>query len=172
MKILITGRPGIGKTTLIRKIVAALPAGAASGFYTQEIRVSGARRGFAVRTLDGRQGRLAHVDIKGAPRVGKYGVALEEFERVALPSIDARTTQVRIVVVDEIGRMECFSHAFREAVSALMASDTHVLATIAERSTPFIDEVKRWPGITSYRLTEANRDSLADEIISALTRCL
>src|SRR5690606_15184027 len=73
--LLVTGLPGTGKTTLIRKILDTLPPGVSvSGFFTAEIRESGERVGFAVSTLDGRSGLLAHVRAGGRARVGRYGV--------------------------------------------------------------------------------------------------
>ncbi|MFQ6001621.1 MAG: nucleoside-triphosphatase, partial [Anaerolineae bacterium] len=71
--ILLAGRPGVGKTTVIKQVVEML-GGEAGGFYTEEIRQGGRRLGFKIITLEGEEGVLAHVDIKGAPRVSKYGV--------------------------------------------------------------------------------------------------
>ena len=73
--ILSTGDPGCGKTTLIQHVLAELsvPAG---GFYTQEVREGGTRKGFEIITLDGRRAILAHVNIRGPKKVGKYGVNL------------------------------------------------------------------------------------------------
>jgi len=73
--VLLTGRPGVGKTTLIQKWVASRP-GRCGGFYTQELRESGTRVGFEIVTLDGKRALLAHVRRPGPPRVGKYGGGL------------------------------------------------------------------------------------------------
>lgn len=54
--ILITGLPGVGKTTLIRKLVKHLAEHNPAGFYTEEIRdAQGTREGFRLVTLCGRQ---------------------------------------------------------------------------------------------------------------------
>ena len=74
--ILLTGRPRVGKTTIIKDVVRKLP-GRAGGFYTEEMRERGRRQGFKIVTLDGREGILAHVGIKSRMRVSKYGVTVQ-----------------------------------------------------------------------------------------------
>jgi nucleoside-triphosphatase len=73
MKLLLEGRPGVGKTTAVERIAALLrDAGVpVSGFVTREIRKGGQRVGFSLVTLDGEQGTLACVDLPGPPRIGK-----------------------------------------------------------------------------------------------------
>ncbi|MFQ5957268.1 MAG: nucleoside-triphosphatase, partial [Candidatus Brocadiales bacterium] len=71
--ILITGRPGVGKTTVVKKVLSALDI-KPGGFYTEEIRAGKERQGFMIKTFGGKSGVLAHVDNRGGPRVGRYGV--------------------------------------------------------------------------------------------------
>ena len=80
-KLLLTGLPGVGKTTLVRRVVDSLPDLHPAGFYTAEIRERGQRRGFRAVGMDGSEGLLAHVEIPGVHRVGRYGVDVEGFER-------------------------------------------------------------------------------------------
>src|SRR5437879_4315569 len=92
-KILLTGRPGCGKTTLIKRVVKNLSLRAA-GFYTEEIRDRGIRVGFSLVTLDGNQAVLAHVDFKTPERLGKYGLDLSALETVGVRAVrDAVRTQ-------------------------------------------------------------------------------
>jgi len=86
-KILLTGPPGVGKTTVIRKIAALLSA-EASGFYTEEKREGGRRVGFDIVTLNGRRAPLSHMEIPGKTRVGRYGVDIQSLEAVAVPAIE------------------------------------------------------------------------------------
>jgi len=72
--ILITGLPGTGKTTLLRKIAEELKPFHPVGFFTSEIREANTRKGFELRSLNGKKGLLAHVDITSPYRVGKYKV--------------------------------------------------------------------------------------------------
>ncbi len=165
--ILLTGLPGTGKTTAIRKIIAALGI-PATGFYTEEMRDRGHREGFLIRTLDGRECHLAHVGIKGSHRVGKYGVSIENIDNVAVPSI-ITPDPGEIIVIDEIGKMECFSERFREAVVTALDSPNIVIGTIGARGGGFIAAVKQRPDVDIIQLTPNNRDSIPDKIIRMLT---
>jgi nucleoside-triphosphatase THEP1 len=159
----VTGLPGTGKTTLIRKILNKLPPGVAvSGFFTAEIRESGNRIGFTVNTLDGQSGLLAHVRIGGRARVGRYGVDVRGFEDLVLPLLEAG--RAGLCVIDEIGRMECFSRAFCDKVRALLDSGAQVLGTVALQGGGFIAEVKARDDVALFEVTLKNRDILPDEI--------
>ena len=129
-----------------------------SGFVTREIRQGRQRSGFRIETAAGEEGTLAHVGYRGPPRVGKYGVNLEEFERVALPSIED-IPEGGVVVIDELGKMELASKRFRDAVGALFERDTPVVATVHAHRHPFTDALKRRGDVRVERVTRGNRDS-------------
>jgi nucleoside-triphosphatase len=164
-KILITGSPGVGKTTLIKKLVESLPE--AVGFYTEEIRQGGVRKGFRLISLDGKEGVLSHVDFKSRYRVGKYKVDIETFERFI---DEIPFSESPVVIIDEIGKMECISSRFCSLVKELLNSDKTVIATIAKKGTPFIEEVKKTQGVMLLELSEQNRESLSKEILALLRR--
>jgi nucleoside-triphosphatase len=168
-KILLTGLPGCGKTTAIMKIVADLSHEKVAGFYTQEIRQKGARKGFRWKRLDGAGGTLAHVEIKGRFKVGKYGVDVEGFEKSVVPVLDIERNDAELFVLDEIGKMECFSEKFVAAVRRLFASDKSVLATVARKGTGLIREVKHYPGTRLFNLTREDRDETITEILHMLS---
>ena len=163
--ILIMGHPGSGKTTLIQKLVDELREYGPAGFFTEEIRSHGVRKGFKLTSLDGQKtGTLAHVDIKGPYRVGKYGVDLDGFEQF-LGTLQLLAPSPRLVIADEIGKMECLSVKFRTLVAKLLDADALVIATIALKAGGFIDEVKRRGDVRLYEVTEKNRDTLFPEIV-------
>jgi nucleoside-triphosphatase len=164
---LLTGRPGVGKTTCLRRVLEQLrrPAG---GFLTEEVRVGGARVGFALVTLDGGRVTLAHVERRGAPRVGKYGVDVEALDRVGVPAIRRAVEKGWLVVVDEIGKMELASAAFRAAVEDALAGPAPVLGTVMAASHPWADQAKAAPGVTLIEVTVANRDRLPAELLNNL----
>jgi nucleoside-triphosphatase THEP1 len=156
--ILLTGPPGIGKSTLIERIVSGIQR-PVTGFFTREIREKGKRVGFSIVTLDGRKGVLAHRDVRGPFRVGKYGVNVEDIDRVAVPSMIPAGPDV-IVVIDEIGKMECFSSLFRESLMRVLDSENPVIGSIALRGGSFIEKVKARKDVSLIEVTERNRDEL------------
>lgn len=166
-RILLEGRPGVGKTTVLRRSVERLRAAGVSvaGFTTEELREGGRRVGFAVEQVDGGRGVLAHVHLPGPPRVGRYGVDLASFERIALPSLETRAD---VVVVDELGKMELASPAFREAVTELFDGDRSIVATVHAFRHPITDALKRRGDVELVRVTERNRDALPEELTARL----
>jgi nucleoside-triphosphatase len=162
--VLLTGRPGVGKTTLVRRVVERL-AGRAGGFYTAEIRQGGVRRGFKLVALGGEQAVIAHVDFVSQQRVSKYGVDVAALDAVGVPTIDRAVATGQVVVIDEIGPMELFSTAFRAAVLRAVDSGRLVLATIVRRPHPWADALKRRPGVRLIEITPANRDALVAMLI-------
>jgi nucleoside-triphosphatase len=169
LRLLLEGRPGIGKTTVARRLVALLRDTGIppDGFVTDELRRGGQREGFAVHAVTGHRGVLAHVELPGPPRVGRYGVDLQAFERVALPAMTAPPPG-GVVVVDELGKMKLASAAFRDAVSALLDRDVAVVATVGVQRHPFTDALKRRPDLRVVQVTEQSRDSLPERLVAEL----
>lgn len=168
-KILITGLPGCGKTTAVMQIVQDLHSKEVAGFYTQEIRRGGKRKGFGWTRLNGASGILAHVDSKSPLRIGKYGVDVTGFEKDVVPVLDVEQTEAELFVIDEIGKMECLSKKFVRAVQSLFASEKSVLATVAQKGGALICEVKSYPGVRLFDLTRQNRDKTIAEILEILS---
>ena len=168
-KLLITGLPGCGKTTAVRRIVAELDRNRVSGFYTQEIREEGIRRGFQWNSLDGTSGILAHTDINGPRKVSKYGVDVTGFENSILPLLDPKQAGVELFVIDEIGKMECLSGKFTETVRKLFASNKAILATVAQKGADLISEVKTYPKVRVFTLKRETHDNTVNEILELLS---
>jgi nucleoside-triphosphatase len=168
MKLLITGPPGIGKTTVIQKVLSGIDI-SAGGFYTHEIRKEGRRVGFSLKTLEGEEGILAHIDHREGYRVGRYGVDIGLFEAMALPALEQALCEKKLIVIDEIGRMELLSQAFQEMVIRVLDQDErHVLGVIHQGRDPYTASVKRREDVRVIPVIHTNRDDLPSQIITRL----
>jgi nucleoside-triphosphatase len=161
---LLTGRPGSGKTSLVKQVVARMP-GQAGGFYTEEIRAQGIREGFRLVTLDGQTVTLAHVKIHSPHRVGKYGVDIEALDRVGVPALERAAQHGDLVVVDEIGKMELFSPRFREVVSQVIGRGKKVLGTIMLNPNTFADAIKHRPNVNLIAVTRDSYEQVLAELL-------
>jgi nucleoside-triphosphatase len=166
---LLTGKPGTGKTTVIRQALAGATA-KAGGFYTEEVRSGGNRLGFHIVTLDGQEAILSHVDNRSRYRVGKYGVDISNLDGIAVAAIERAIDHSDLIVIDEIGKMELFSTRFREAVLKAMASGKKVLGTIMLASHPFADDIKHRLEVRLIEVTRNNYQQVLKEIIDWLNR--
>ncbi|MBW1975992.1 MAG: NTPase [Deltaproteobacteria bacterium] len=168
-RIFVTGKPGCGKTTLIKKLASLLQSQGISfsGFYTEEIRKAGTRVGFRLCSWSGDCGFLAHVGLSSSVRVGKYGVSLKSIENIAIPAM-AETSSVNLFLIDEIGKMECASPTFRSAIISLLDSQVHLVATIPLKGPDFIESLCKSYSASRFTLTPKNRDQVLSDILSIL----
>lgn len=163
--IFLTGAPSSGKTTVIKHVIAHLSC-AANGFYTEEERIDGKRSGFVIHTLDGKSGYLAHQDIASEFHIRRYGVSISNIEKIACPAIAPQGNQ--LIILDEIGKMECFSEKFILATDRALNSPNIVVGTITLGGTDYIQRVKERSDIQIIEVTLQNRDLLADQILKHL----
>jgi len=166
--LLLTGHPGVGKTTIVKQVVAALGQ-RAGGFYTEEIRGPGGRKGFRLVTLDGHEAVMAHVDIRSRHRVGRYGVDVATLDSVGVAAIRRAVESRDVVVVDEIGKMELFSGEFQGAVIKAVSSRKIVLATVMQKEHAWARALKAMPQVTVWEITQANRDEMPGRVIQWIT---
>ena len=171
--ILLTGQPGIGKTMVIKKIVSLLDSNT-GGFYTREIRQQGKRTGFEIVTLDGLTETLATteatVSFRNEVPFGKYRVNLAAIETVAVPALQQAMESGQVVVIDEIRPMEILSTGFYEQVMTLLESQTIVVGTIVQRSTPFGDKVKAHRRVQVLTVTTSNRARIPQQVVDEALR--
>ncbi|XP_032521522.2 nucleoside-triphosphatase THEP1 [Danaus plexippus] len=179
MFFILTGDSGVGKTTLIKKIVSILNKKGikTKGFYTEEVRNNGVREGFDIVTLNGVRGKLARdqnfLTIKSKYTVGKYGVLVKEFEDISLASLEKLNCSERdVMVIDEIGKMEFFSTSFKFRIKDIFSSECEniVLATIPSRkSDPIIESIRNDKRSYVWMVTRENRNILHDEIVNKIS---
>ena len=156
--LLLTGPPGVGKTTVLCRAAAALPEMPVRGFFTREIRESGRRVGFRIETFDGRSAVFAHENVTSPHRVSRYGVelaALDPFLEELVPA-----TSDGVTLVDEIGKMESLSVRFVTTMTELLDGPGVLVATVALRAEGFPAAVKRRSDARLWTVTRANRAEL------------
>ncbi|MDH4291082.1 MAG: NTPase [Dehalococcoidia bacterium] len=162
--LLLTGKPGTGKTALIKEALARTKV-KGGGFYTEEIRTGGIRQGFRIVTLDGQEAILAHVDISSPYAVSKYKVDTGALDRVGVSALYRALQESDLVVIDEIGKMELLSPQFKEAVTQALDSGKKVLGTIMLNHHPFADEIKRHPEAEVLLVTRDNRTEVMKKVL-------
>lgn len=173
--ILLTGQPGVGKSTAIKQIVSLL-GDRAGGFYTQEVRAGGRRTGFKIVTVDGQMDYLATKDpaitfSRDVPFRG-YKINLEAIETIAVPSLYRALEQDQVIIIDEIGPMEFISERFRQAVLEILDSEAVGVGTIVQRPNAFADQVKAHHRVEVRPVSIGNRDQMARQIYTELVRYL
>ncbi|SNZ08196.1 nucleoside-triphosphatase [Persephonella hydrogeniphila] len=171
MKIVITGKPGIGKTTVVKKVAGELGK-KAIGFYTEEYRdKKGKREGFKIKTLYGEEGILASKKLDSPYRVGSYGVNINKFEKVVIPVLEEALNGNKVVIIDEIGKMELFSEKFIRLVKKLFSSDRDIIATVPVKNVhPVVKWIKDRPDIILIHLDYSNRDKVPEEILKLMEK--
>jgi len=165
-RIALTGKPGVGKSTVVAKAAGKLAEKfglKVGGIRTAEIRKEGKREGFSIEDLaSGKTGNLSHVRGSG-PRVGKYHVNLADLAGIAAGALIA-ALDCDLVVIDEIGPMELKSEEFISAVEEVLESDRPVLAVLHRSSRhPLAQRVRA--EFELLTVDERNRDDLPGKIV-------
>jgi len=172
---LITGSPGVGKSTAVSKVVMKLKSAGVivGGCTTSEKRSGGARIGFEIRDLSsGRTGELASTSSRIGPRVGRYRVNLEDLARIGGEGLGAASSSSELIVVDEVGPMELVSPEFRAGIRMCIDSGKPMLAVVHERLEDDLLRELREKAATTITVTVDNRDEAADELAQALLKAV
>ena len=166
--LLLVGRPGAGKTTVMKRLAAALKGRPIDGFLTEELREAGERLGFWLSSLDGRQALLAHKQLEGGYRVGPYKVNVDVLEAMAVPIIQRGVGAASVLFLDELGKMELCSAAFQQAVHEAFDRGPTVVASVGVAHVPFLASLKQRRDVELIPLTVSNREAVQEELVERL----
>ncbi len=164
-RVAITGRPGVGKTTLIERVLPSLPL-SRGGFIVREQLVCGHRVGFVLTDVStGRSGVLAHIHQRAGPRIGRYTVNPETMNEIGVPAIEAALQSRQLIIIDEVAPMEMTCPRFVPAVEAALGSDKRLIVTThATLDHPLVHRLRRQMHL--LRVKTSSRDRLVDELRS------
>ena len=172
----ITGRPGVGKTTVLLKVVEGLRSEGfkVGGMISREARKSGSRIGFEILDIaSGRKGWLAHIKQPVGPKIGKYRVNLNDLNSVGVKAILDALEKADVIAIDEVGPMELYSKEFVEAVRRVLESEKPLIGTVHFRvKHPLIDHLKNREDSEILEVTLQNRARLHKLIIGNLLSIL
>lgn len=161
--ILITGLPGSGKTTLLKRICVVFKEFNPVGFVTSEITEDGNKAGYEVANLFGESRVIASTKIKSKVSVGKFKVDIKGFEDF-IEKTFSRDKKTGLYVVDEIGKLECESKKFSKLIIDLLNNNRPLIATIADKGTGLISEIKKREDVRIFEVNEQNRDLRLKEL--------
>jgi len=165
MNIFITGNPGCGKSTLIKKLLEEISDKKVSGIITPEIRIDGERQGFKIIDLaSGKEESLASVNIERGPGVSRYRVNIEGIDKIMDKFLEGYENS-EYVVIDEIGMMEFYSKKFKDTIQMVINSNKAVIATLSKK---FVKEYRSKGEL--YYLTRDNFDEIYLKVLSQLKR--
>jgi len=167
-RVAITGRPGVGKTTLIERVIESIPV-SAGGVISKELLVCGHRVGFSlIDVTTGQEGILAHIHQRVGPKIGRYTVNLDTLHEIGIPAIRSAIRSKDLVVIDEFAPMELTSPEFVPVVESALASDKSLMiATHATLNHPLVHRIRQ--ELKLFRVKLSNRDRLVEEVSSFLT---
>ena len=169
---LLTGKPRMGKTTMIKKLINEIGLDHCGGFYTEEITKLNDRVGFRCVSINGESVEIANVESPSKTRIGRYGIDIEKFEKFAIKILQEALRSKKIIVIDEIGFMQMLSHSFQKVVQEIVSGNKIVLGTIPLDSHPEIDKIKYLKEVKIISINEFNRGMISEFLIKDIMEVL
>src|SRR5574340_1283135 len=161
--ILITGLPGVGKTELIKKLSIIFKEFNPAGFFTTEILENGERMGLEIENLNGDTMILAHINMKSKHSVGKFKIDIKGFEDF-LQQIMVKEKKTGLYFIDEICKADCESKKFTKIIAELLNSDKPLIASVPDKGSGLINEIKKREDVRIFELTPHNQEQKLKEL--------
>ena len=163
--ILIVGRNGVGKSTLIRSLleIVNIPV---YGVITKKEppRTDGYAPVFI--HLYGEERTYSDDNCIGICREGSSIAYPEVFDRF---SMKMQFPNEGVIVLDELGFMESRAERFTGAVLRILDKAPFVIAAVRDKDTPFLNAVRNHPCADVYHIDELNRDELRENLRNRLS---
>jgi nucleoside-triphosphatase THEP1 len=165
MKILLTGRPKSGKSTMLAQLLSGIEP--KHGLFSPEVREREVRIGFDLQDERGKSAILSRTDKPTGYPVGRYFVDLSSLESF-IEHLFVYTPE-QLLFIDEIGQMQLYSDRFMDLVRDFIDSPNDFIGTISQVfDHPFIEDLKKREDILFCTVTPENRDALSVVLAEAL----
>lgn len=135
------------------------------GFFTNEIKENNKRKGFSIASFNGVEGEMASVHLRSNYRVNQYGVNVPQIERIGVTALQDAIENSKVIIVDEIGKMELLSNQFRDVIEKALNSNKILVGTIMQKNTdPLVSKIKERKDTKIIELTSANAKEVEKEL--------
>ena len=166
MHALIVGPKGVGKSTLICRVLSELGR-PLFGFETKkESAVEDPVPGDPIYIYDaGAEHRQTPENLVGYCKDRHATPVIEAFERYA-DRLMRPVPSGAIIKLDEIGFLEAKAQKFCNAILSLLDGSTPVIAAVKDKDVPFLEQVRNHPNAKCFYITQENRDSVYEEVLA------
>ena len=162
--VIITGAPGIGKTTLIKHLIRDLTPVIIRGFYKEAILENDVVKGYRMITARFDEQIIAHIYFEGPEKFENFGINIDGLNKLVERELNI-SNGAELFIVDEIGRMECLSHSFCHSIQKILDSNIPMIASVGQILTSELKAIKSRKDISVIQVTQKNRETLWKNIL-------
>ena len=168
MHALIVGARGVGKSTLIRRVLRELGRPVFGFESKKETSLEDPVLGSPIYLYDAGAPHVQTAEnLAGYCKNQRPTTDVRAFDRFA-ETLRRPVPEGHVVVLDELGFLEAGSPAFCQAVLDLLDGDAPVIAAVKDKDVPFLHAVRAHPNCQCFFITEANRDELVKPVLRLL----